>query len=155
MITGLIDINQTEAYEIIEILEAKIDFGPGGANIRKIEQTTDIDSLIHNPFDFMPILPNTIYVGNNTIRANYEVNPHFGKQMCNAPSIVNWTRNHQHILGFDILDINATITCKIPGPLSIRGEYWRINGPDEDTCFEIRDYYLLVLEMPLGIAKRT
>ncbi len=144
------ETNWTNVYDIIEIVEASVDFGPGGACIRKLEQTTDVETLIHNPFELLPFLPNTIYISSDLIRINYEVDSSIVDQICDDIDSVNWSQNHRDILGFDILDPNANIADKISEEIRIRGEYWRTSGPDDDSWFDVRDYYLLVIEMPIG-----
>jgi hypothetical protein len=144
------DTNWTDASEIIRIVEDIIDFGPGGASIIQLKHIANWETVIQNPFEFLPFLPNAIYVSNESIRINYEIDTLIGEQLCDNPGSINWSKNHEDLLGFDIPELVASITHRISGEVSIHGEYLRINGPDDESCFNIRDYYVLVIEMRTG-----
>lgn len=143
--------NWTEADAIVDLLEEYIDFGHGGACVKEVVQTTDITNVVVNPLDFQRAAPNTIYVDKSWIHINYELNSSVFEDFDAQRDEINWTDFLEHRLGLNLSGLAQELAFRNAIISRVSGGYFRINGPDEDSCFDVREYYLAEIEILYGV----
>jgi hypothetical protein len=134
-----------------------MDFGPDGAYTEYTENNSDIDIFTRrfekSPLDAMQIKPNSIYLNSTNIRICKEINENTVKILENMTQIgdVNWTEDFESVLGFDFLGlVNSLFELDVDFIRASCGDF-KVNGPDENSCFEVRTYHLLIITLPLNL----